>query len=299
MLDMDKTPIVPPGALRDGFKGQRMFVLPRPVVRAAIDRPVTNRLLVTDAGFFPHAAKHGRTRPNGAPQHVFMVCTDGSGTVSLDGTRHQVEQGDAVLIRAGEPHEYLASEHDPWTLWWMHVSGADAGELFSAALSAAGGPITHLRETSRIASLISQVIDALDSTTAAGLTLASGAAWNALAQVAATGRRARGQAQDPVELAVEHLRATTPQRTSVEELAGMVGLSPSQFSALFRQKVGVPPVRYQSDLRMARAREMLDSTDMTVAAISAACGYDDPLYFSRRFTKTHGVSPSSYRQRTV
>ncbi len=297
--DMDETALVGPDALREGFTGQRMYVLPRPVVRAALSRPVTGRLLVTDAGFFPHAASHGRSRPHGAAQHILLVCTDGAGWVQTPEGRFPVRRGDAAVLAASVGHEYAASRDDPWTLWWFHVVGQDAGELVKSARAAAGGPVSHLRDPAPVASLVSQILDALDTGTAGGLVRASGSAWHALTQVIATGRRSPGPSPDPVERAVEHLRATSPQRTSVEALAAMVGLSVSQLGYLFRQQVGVAPLRYQTELRMARARELLDSTTMPVAAVATSCGYDDALYFSRQFTRTHGLSPSAYRARSV
>lgn len=285
--------------LPDGFAGQRMVVVPRPVVEAALARPVTSRLLVTDAGFFPHAARHGRGRSSGSREHILIVCVGGSGWCRTPDGRFEVQRGDAVLLPAGVTHEYAASAEDPWTLWWLHVTGADAAELARAAHAAAGGPLSHLRDPGRVVGLVGQVLDDLDAATAGGLVRASGAAWNALTEVIATGRRTRGSTLGPVERAVEHLRATTPRRTAVDDLAAMVGLSTSQLGALFREQVGVPPLRYQSDLRMARARELLDATDLSVAAVASACGYDDPLYFSRQFTRTHGVSPTAYRERAV
>ncbi|WP_079571454.1 AraC family transcriptional regulator [Krasilnikoviella flava] len=294
---MDETTVEAGGALREGFAGQRMVVVPRPTVRAALTRPVTGRLVVTDAGFFPHAARHGRWRPDGAREHVLLVCTDGSGWCRTPDGRFDVRPGDVVLVPAATPHEYAAHERAPWTLWWLHVAGRDADELAGAARDAAGGPVSHLRDPAAVASLVSQVIDALDDGTAGGLVRAAGAAWHALADVVATGRRSPGPAPDPVERAVEHLRATTPRRTSVTALAAMVGLSTSQLGALFRAQVGTSPLQYQTGLRLARARELLDATDLPVAAVAQACGYDDPLYFSRRFARTHGTSPTAYRSR--
>lgn len=299
MPDMEETTIVGPEAVREGFAGQRMLVLAPPVVRAALARPVTRRLLVTDAGFFPHAARHGRTRPGGAGQHVVLVCTDGAGWCRTPEGRFPVRRGDAVVLPASVAHQYAASEDTPWTLWWFHVVGEDSAELVQAAHRAAGGPVAHLRDPAGVASLVSQVIDALDTGTAGGLVSASGAAWHALAQLVATGRRVPGPSPSPVERAVEHLRATTPRRTSVDALAAMVGLSPSQLGSLFRRQVGVAPLRYQNDLRMARARELLDSTALPVAAVASRCGYDDALYFSRQFTRTHGLSPTAYRSRAA
>lgn len=165
------------------------------------------------------------------------------------------------------------------------------------ALSAAGGTVSHLRDPRTVASLVSEIIDALDTGTAGGLVQASGAAWHVLTEIIATGRRHRGPTLSPVERVVEHLRATTPRRTSVEELAAMVGLRPTQLGTLFRRQIGTSPLRYQSDLRMARARELLDSTHLSVAEVADACGYEDPLYFSRQFSKTHAQSPTAFRNR--
>ena len=296
MPSMDETPVAD-ARLGEGFAGQRAVVVARPTVRAALERPVTSALMVTDAGFYPRAALHWRRRPGGSPQHILLVCTDGAGQCRVGGSTHAARRGDAVVIGAGEPHEYRASEDAPWTLWWLHLAGADASALVRAALTSAGSPVTHLRDAAPVASLVSQVIDHLDAGTSGGLVRASGLAWNAMTHVIATGRRIPGVAPNPVERVLEHLRTTTPQRTSVESLAAMVGLSVSQLGAVFREHVGVPPMRYQRNLRMARARELLDTSTLPIVAIAQACGYDDPLYFSRQFRQVNGVSPTDFRAR--
>lgn len=299
MLAMDESPVTAgPPLLRDGFVGQRILVVPRPAVASALGRPVTGRLTVTDVGFFPHAARHGRSRPTGADQHVLLVCSDGTGWCRTPEGRFAVARGDAVLLPAGVQHEYGASVTDPWTVWWVHVAGPDAGELVEAARAAARGPVTHLPDPAPVASLVSQTIDALDGgLTTAALVRATGLIWNALAHVVATGRRRSGPSLSPVERAVEHLRATVPHRTSVAALAAMVGLGVSQLGQLFRHELGMSPLQYQTELRMARARELLDSSSVPVSAVARDAGYADPLYFSRQFARVHGMSPSAYRDR--
>jgi AraC family transcriptional regulator of arabinose operon len=46
---------------------------------------------------------------------------------------------------------------------------------------------------------------------------------------------------------------------------------------------------------MPRARELLDTTDYSIAAVAAAAGYPDSFNFARQFKKVHGVSPFGYR----
>lgn len=286
------------GAIRDGFAGQRMLVVPRTVATEALRHPLTGKMLVTDAGYFPHAARHGRTRPRGAGEHILLVCTDGAGWCRTEDVRFTVSRGGTVLLPADRAHAYGASRDDPWTLWWFHFTGSDAADLVRTAHSAAGGPVTHLRDPAPAASLVSQVIDALDSgPTTSAFIRAAGAAWHALTQVIATGRRGPGSDMSPLERAADHLRATAPRRTSVTALASMVGLSPSQLNAQFRERLGVTPLQFQVRLRMTRARELLDGTDLPVAAVARESGYDDPMYFSRQFTRVHGMAPTAYRSR--
>lgn len=284
--------------IADGFVGQRMLAVPRPVVDHALGAPVTRRLLVTDAGFFPRATRHGRSRSRGATEHVVMVCTAGAGWCRTEEGAFDVGVGDAVLLPKGRAHMYGAAESDPWTLWWMHVTGSDSAELIAAARVSPVSPVVHLADPAPATSLISQVIDMLaDASTTAGLVGAAGAAWHALTVIAATGRqRSTGEA-DPVDRALEHLRSTSPRRTDVAALAAIVGLSTSHLNALFRQRTGIGPLEFQQQLRMSRARELLDTTTLTVAAVARAAGFNDPLYFSRQFAKVHGQSPSAYRRR--
>ena len=53
---------------------------------------------------------------------------------------------------------------------------------------------------------------------------------------------------------------------------------------------------YFIHLKIRKACELLDQTELTVQEIAVAIGYDDPYYFSRIFKKIQGVSPSAYRQ---
>jgi AraC family transcriptional regulator of arabinose operon len=48
---------------------------------------------------------------------------------------------------------------------------------------------------------------------------------------------------------------------------------------------------------MARARQLLITSDHTVAEIAASVGYPDPFYFSRQFSAVNGVSPREFRAR--
>lgn len=69
---------------------------------------------------------------------------------------------------------------------------------------------------------------------------------------------------------------------------------------LFRKEIGVTPHEYLTMMRMQRAKDIILSgvtnryTEYSVTQIAEACGYSEPLYFSRVFKKYYGVAPSDY-----
>ena len=291
---MDETPIPSePHYRMEGFEHQRLCVLPRPQVETALGAAGTRRLLVTDAGYFPKARGHLRVRPRGCPETVVLLCVAGRGTVTIAGEVHPLTASTSIAIAAGAPHVYEASEEDPWTIWWVHVRGTDAAELTAQTLGRQS-PVTRLRAMDRVVALFDELVSTLERRLSPPqLLMASGIAWNLLTRIAADSiLPSEGSA---LERAMRYLEARVDGNIQVSELAALVDMSPSHLSALFRQATGSGPAAFHTSLRMSHARNLLDTTSLSVREIAAAVGYADPLYFSRHFRRLHGLNPTSYR----
>ncbi|MFH8252985.1 helix-turn-helix domain-containing protein [Microbacterium sp. B2969] len=282
----------------EGFPGQRLRVLPRPVVGRALRSGVTSRLLVTDAGFFPRASRHGRVRPRGAEELIIIVCAEGRGEISVGGRALELGRGEAVAIRPHAPHSYRADAAEPWSIWWLHVQGAEA-DGFCNDICDAGRAYARiaLRDPLSATDAIRDVIARMEAdATTAGLYEAAGAAWRLLAVLAADRLRGPAETGDRIQLIVEHLRRHPEQPVRVGELARAANLSVSHFSALFSAATGSSVVDFARGIRIARARELLRTTDHPVAAIATQVGYPDPFYFARQFKRVTGVSPTEFRR---
>ena len=284
--------------MASGFPGERISVLPRPRVLSAVREPIGARLLVTDCGYFPSAAAHVRARRGGAEQAIVILCTGGKGWCELPGRTLTVTPGHALVIPPGTPHRYGADPDDPWTVWWVHVTGSDVPELLAAGEVGPAGAILVVDDLSRLVALADEVLGAMerdDSTSS--LQLASGAVWHLLARLVAGRHSAAAGRVDPVQVAIAHLQDSYAQNESVTQLSARVGLSVSHFSTLFRRATGCGPREYQTRLRMSRGRELLDTTDLPIATVARMVGYEDPFYFSRHFRTVHGMTASDYRGR--
>lgn len=279
----------------DGFEHQRLSIVPRPLVEAALSRPVTRRIVVTDAGYFPRASEHGRHRPAGAAETIVIVCVAGSGWVETGGQRMRVGTATAIVLPGGIPHSYGADSDDPWTIWWCHVRGPDVGDLLEAAGVTPERVTLSLRGVERVTALLDEISTSLArDTTPARLIAASGMAWRLFTQLAVD--RLLPERGTPLERALRYLEERVDGNVHVGELAAMVGVSPSHLAALFRDATGGGVIAHHLALKMARARHLLDTTDLPVAEVGRRVGIDDPFYFSRRFRLTHGVAPTAYRE---
>jgi AraC-like DNA-binding protein len=108
-----------------------------------------------------------------------------------------------------------------------------------------------------------------------------------------------GLADPLLARALGRLHADVAHAWSVEELARAAGLSRSAFSERFSQKVGVPPMQYLIDWRIALAKAMLQRDSPPLEAVAAAIGYQSASAFSTAFRREVGRPPSHFaRNRT-
>ena len=85
------------------------------------------------------------------------------------------------------------------------------------------------------------------------------------------------------------------KKLNIAAIAEHVCLSPSRLFHLFRQQMGMTMLQWRDEQRMTLAKELLLTTQMSIANIAYQVGFEDQLYFSRVFKKYSGVSPVQYR----
>ncbi|RMA42519.1 GlxA family transcriptional regulator [Rhodophyticola porphyridii] len=78
-------------------------------------------------------------------------------------------------------------------------------------------------------------------------------------------------------------------------LASEVGMSTRQLERLFRRYLNRSPKRYYMELRLAKARNLLMQTDMSVINVALACGFASPSHFSKCYRAHYDTTP--YRER--
>ncbi len=110
--------------------------------------------------------------------------------------------------------------------------------------------------------------------------------------------RAEGPADRRLRQVVEYIEENLADDVSLERLAGIAGLSPNYFLAAFRQATGRTPHRYVTELRVARACELLHDPRRPITDVSLAVGFSSQSHLTEVFRRTMKTTPAAYR-RTV
>ena len=100
----------------------------------------------------------------------------------------------------------------------------------------------------------------------------------------------------PIARALTLLQAEPAKSWTVESLAKAVGLSRAAFARRFVSVCGRSPLRYLTELRLALAASLLESSDESLAEVATRVGYASEFAFSRAFKRLHGVAPGIYRR---
>jgi len=90
----------------------------------------------------------------------------------------------------------------------------------------------------------------------------------------------------------EHYR----EKIYLDDMAYRCNISPSYFSRLFKRELGLTYSSYINKVKVKKAKELLEETNLPIINISLDLGYDDCGYFIKIFKKNYGVTPANYRK---
>jgi transcriptional regulator GlxA family with amidase domain len=103
---------------------------------------------------------------------------------------------------------------------------------------------------------------------------------------------------DPRVRTVIRLLQTRPNcRFTIAELARTVNLSHWRLTHLFAQELQISPSEFSRQLRLEKAKNLLESSFLSIKEIMGSVGISDKSHFAKDFKRTYGLSPAEYRRK--
>ncbi|MBR8536662.1 AraC family transcriptional regulator [Carboxylicivirga sediminis] len=286
---------------KDGFEGERTFVIPAHIIEAIKKEPQNSQLYITDIGFYPKARDHYRCRQHGCNQYILIYCTDGGGWVSVESSKVKLSANQYYIIPPQKAHSYAANPDDPWTIYWIHYNGFMAQSLSGdskVAQHILPSPSDRIKDRLRLFNEIFVNIEmgySPDNINYANICLwyllGSFRYINQFRQISNDG------CTDIIDRSILYMRKHLKNKLTLDLLAKQFGLSSSYYSNIFRNKTGKPPLDYLIHLRIQHACQLLDHSSLQIKEVALRIGYDDPFYFSRIFKKVMNMSPKAYKKK--
>jgi len=224
----------------------------------------------------------------------FYAPVAGRGWVELEHRRTWLRPGRAYLI---PPHVRLSQAATPdLTVDWLHF--APSSPLLDAQLAALQRVYEFPREqtarwlptSARLAAYVGAPTPGLSCRVQGLLLDAVGLALET--EPAAVAPSGAARLLPAIQYMDDHVMRAPP----LAAIARRISCSPEHFHRLFVASFHVTPFLYLLSRRLARACQLLTEGAMSVKEVAAACGYNDPYYFSRVFRRHYGYPPRDLRR---
>lgn len=271
--------------VREGFAGQKMLVLPQRVVEETAAAPLTEHLYLTDIGYFPNAHYHYVKRSADFSQFILIYCVSGTGWYHLD-QRHTIGANQYFILPAGQGHLYGTGAKNAWTIYWFHFVGLHAPILWNAYRTH-HHPVAPVPFSEHRIALFHQLYDILDrGYSQEHVRFANLALWHLISSFLypyAFNLKPDHKPPTRIDEAIAFMQQNLSQALSLTQIAKYVNRSVPHLAAEFKKKTGYSPIDYHNRLRIQKACQYLDLTDMRVQEVAYSLGFNDPYYFSRLF----------------
>jgi AraC-like DNA-binding protein len=99
----------------------------------------------------------------------------------------------------------------------------------------------------------------------------------------------------PLLKIADYMEENMERKISVEEISDILKVKNNHCTNLFNETFGSSPIKFLNDIRLLKARTLLENTDVKVGEIGTLCGLGDVQAFSKTFKANVGITPSKYR----
>ena len=220
--------------------------------------------------------------------HAHLLHFNLRGSVSYqDGT---AAEGQAFLIPRKTTYEFeTLTEYEHY---WFGFFGTRADDILrDFRISPETGCVLDVHDAELCASVLSQAFAKCRSANDERIAMAAFFCLLSLCSRAA----AQSKAATDVEYAAELMKKDYASDVKISDIAAAVRLEPKYFSRKFKNRFGVTPMEYLSDIRIGKACGLLSVPGCSIKEVAFYVGYRSPLAFNVAFHKKMGMSPSDYR----
>jgi AraC family transcriptional regulator, melibiose operon regulatory protein len=247
------------------------------------------------------------------PNIEVMYVRKGSCDVYVQDERYRLETGDLILLNGDIPHRLYVSKGAPCRVLCLEFvfTGCEREEAviphmyrniseLRVFLSEAQN-VLKLKDTMEAYTVLNDIYRELEQGEP-GREVYIRAAFTQflikLARLFAENEKAKNSPADKyIKDAIGYMNENYHEELTVEGIAEHVSLNVSYFHKIFKQVTGETPMDYLNNIRISKARMLLEKSNIPVIEICSFVGFNSRQYFTYTFKKQMGMAPVEYRKR--
>ncbi|SDW15622.1 AraC family transcriptional regulator [Paenibacillus sp. CF384] len=233
--------------------------------------------------------------------YLYVFVKQGKGIYRSNDTTYELQANDSFLLFPQQLGFYQADQHDPWSYMWIGFNIGKRDSFVQFAGITPESPVISHESPAAITSLFQQLFDVQGSPAYTEF-LVTGLIYQLFAAVMQDTAyrepisRSTSTADVYITKAIQFITDNYAEPLSVPIIAAQLGLERSYFTKMFKDHAGVPPHAFLIQVRMNKAAELLDKTNLSIEHIAYSIGFNNINYFSSAFTRLFKLNPSAYRK---
>lgn len=263
-----------------------------------VEGPWSVQLHTVNRTAYSRLAMDNRSFPN----WIISYVKSGNVTTGTGGEAHPVRAGEVML----HPPQLPFSEHAEGAgiHLWMQVSIL-CSHHFDLLMLYRVSPVIAIPDPARFEAVFMKLLSEWDNRELSFRDLKLTTSMLQLTEMILAGWEKAGHPErssaysssgDRFARLIGQMSLRLGEKLSREELASHICLNANYLDRAFQRQFGLTPIQMLRDMRLKRAKQLLEMSDETLETIAARCGLSDASYLCKQFKKEFGILPGEYRE---
>ena len=270
------------------------------------DRQAVNMPLYNEDEFCLVKFGHSFTYPGHTygpavrPYYLIHYILSGKGTFKVNQQSYRLHEGQGFLITPNNQTVYSSDIDDPWQDIWVGFNGQLAKTVVDSLGLSLENPIFSCTPE-KGEELKNCILNMLKKNNFALSDIYY--RWGLFFQFVSILADSQKVYMPKVDVntyvshMMNYINHHIEENISVQDVADYVKLTRSYATTMFTKEVGMSPKNYIQNCRLTKARNLLESSSLTIAEIAYSCGYSKSESLVKAFSKRYDISPGDYRKK--
>lgn len=238
-------------------------------------------------------------RPLGRKDFQLLYVAKGESLFTINGEEKLVKEGSIIIYHPNEPQYYCYNTESSPVIYWLHFSGNKAISLLEKN-NLSNERIFFIGVKNELTSIFDKIIRELQLVSINYFQLCNLYIIEILTlcsrYIIDSNSNSNNQNKF-LDDSIEFFNNNFNTYININDFARSCNISCCWFIRSFKEYTGTTPNEYITNIRINKAKALLNNTYFTVSEILALIGYENPLYFNRIFKKNVEIFPKDYRSK--